>query len=203
MTHYIYLIHLREFIKTNENIYKIGKTKQENNKRFNQYPKGSKILIYIICDNCDALEKDIIKIFKNKYNHRKDIGTEYFEGNFEDMIKDIYDIRKEKVSYEQNEILTTFKQNKYNKKIETIIDWLIYTLKNNTLSDDSIRNLYISYSNFIEQNNKKPISETKFGIILKNNDKIIPFNIGTKIKTNKCMLMKFDLINIKKYLSID
>jgi len=30
MTEYIYLLQTREFIKTNENIYKIGKTKQEN-----------------------------------------------------------------------------------------------------------------------------------------------------------------------------
>lgn len=33
-TQYIYLLQEREFIKTNENIYKIGKTKQENCKRF-------------------------------------------------------------------------------------------------------------------------------------------------------------------------
>ena len=36
---YIYLLHEREFIKTNENIYKIGKSKQENTKRISSYPK--------------------------------------------------------------------------------------------------------------------------------------------------------------------
>ena len=30
---YVYLIQEREFIKTSENIFKIGKSKQENNKR--------------------------------------------------------------------------------------------------------------------------------------------------------------------------
>ena len=43
-TQYIYLLQEREFIKTKEPIYKIGKTKQVNNKRFGQYPKGSVLL---------------------------------------------------------------------------------------------------------------------------------------------------------------
>ena len=34
---YVYLIQEREFIKTNEKIYKLGKSKQEHNKRANQY----------------------------------------------------------------------------------------------------------------------------------------------------------------------
>lgn len=37
-TNYIYLLQEREFIKTNENVYKVGMTKKENHKRFNQYP---------------------------------------------------------------------------------------------------------------------------------------------------------------------
>ena len=90
---YVYLILEREFIKTSENIFKIGKSKQENNKRINQYPKQSKLLLQIVCDNCDILEKELIISFKNKYNHRKDIGNEYFEGDFEDMINNIFYIR--------------------------------------------------------------------------------------------------------------
>ena len=45
MTNYIYLLQEREFIKTKENVYKIGMTKKENHKRFNQYPKGSIFVI--------------------------------------------------------------------------------------------------------------------------------------------------------------
>jgi len=41
--HYNYLMREREFIKTEEFIYKFGKTKQEFNKRMNQYPKDSEI----------------------------------------------------------------------------------------------------------------------------------------------------------------
>ena len=88
-TNYIYLLQEREHIRLNEEIYKIGRTKQEDLKRFKQYPKGSKLLLYQVCDDCDNLEKELIKEFKNKYIHRKDIGNEYFEGQLNDMIKDI------------------------------------------------------------------------------------------------------------------
>ncbi len=37
---YIYLIQEREFINSKQPIYKIGRTKQNNYKRFEQYPKG-------------------------------------------------------------------------------------------------------------------------------------------------------------------
>ncbi len=40
----IYLIIEREFLKTDENIIKIGKTTQPLLKRYNSYPKGSKLM---------------------------------------------------------------------------------------------------------------------------------------------------------------
>ena len=82
MAQYIYLLHEREFIKTNENIYKIGKTKQENLKRICNYPNGTKLLLQIICNDCDNLEKLIINIFKEKFILQKEIGNEYFKGSY-------------------------------------------------------------------------------------------------------------------------
>ena len=90
MTNYIYLLQEREFIKSKENIYKVGMTQKENHKRFNQYPKGSVLLFQMICNNCKNIEKQIIKLFKEQFNHRKDIGSEYFEGEYKSMIKLIY-----------------------------------------------------------------------------------------------------------------
>jgi hypothetical protein len=95
---YIYLLQEREFIKTKEKIYKVGKTRQVNYERFRQYPKGSVILLQSNCTNCEVCEKNILSIFRNKFIKRKDIGSEYFEGNSEDMKfeinKIIYDLRK-------------------------------------------------------------------------------------------------------------
>ena len=91
---YIYLIQLREFIKTGENIYKFGRTQQENFKRFYQYPKNSKLIFQIICNDSKVLEHKILIKFRQKYISRKDIGAEYFEGDHTEMINDIFDVIK-------------------------------------------------------------------------------------------------------------
>ena len=93
-TQYIYLLKEREFIKTCENIYKIGKTTQINDKRFRQYPKGSMLLFQSICSDCSDIQKNIMDTFSNKFKQRKDIGSEYFEGNCNNMIIELADIIK-------------------------------------------------------------------------------------------------------------
>lgn len=94
VTNYIYLLQEREFIKTKENVYKIGRTKKENYKRFHQYPKGSVLLFQMICNNCENIENQIIKIFNKNFKKRKDIGNEYFEGEYQIMIDIAYSIIK-------------------------------------------------------------------------------------------------------------
>lgn len=91
---FIYLLQEREFIKTNEPIYKIGKTKQEKLKRIKSYPNGSELLFYIICNNCDEIEKTIINKFKGHFIHKKEFGNEYFMGDYNLMIDTIYNIIK-------------------------------------------------------------------------------------------------------------
>jgi hypothetical protein len=90
--HYIYLLQEREFVKTDEPIYKIGKTTQPNLKRLNQYPKGSKLLFQTICKDCHTTERELLFKFNNSYKPRKDIGNEYFEGDYRYMIHDIDNI---------------------------------------------------------------------------------------------------------------
>jgi hypothetical protein len=88
--HYIYILQAREFIKTKEPIYKIGKSKQLNLGRFSQYPNGSVLYFQLVVPDCDKLEKILIRQFKGKYIQRTDIGTEYFQGDVFKMIDDIY-----------------------------------------------------------------------------------------------------------------
>lgn len=91
-TQYVYLLREREFVKTGESIYKVGKTKQKDMKRFDQYPKGSVLELYMRCEDCDKLEKDILKVFRQKYQDCKEnIGREYFIGNGRDMVNTIYE----------------------------------------------------------------------------------------------------------------
>jgi hypothetical protein len=134
---YIYLLQEREFVKTGELIYKIGRTKKEHYTRFNQYPNGSILLLHIKCDDCDCNEKDIIKLFKTKYKHRKKIGNEYFEGDSKEMMKDIFNVvikikNTEKVS---NKEVDKEKEEKEEKKEKEII--------NHNITEQNVLKLFI------------------------------------------------------------
>ena len=99
-THYIYMLQEREFIKSNENIYKIGYTSRSVIERFNEYPKYSNLLFCcpISCSHSRVCENNIIKICSSKFIQRKDIGIEYFEGLKMNIIKEIINIIKEFIS---------------------------------------------------------------------------------------------------------
>jgi hypothetical protein len=88
----VYLLIEREFIKTKEPIFKIGCSKQENDKRIKQYPKGTQLLLQVIVLDCVYIEKKIKYIFKEKYKQRTDIGIEYFEGDAISMRNDFLNI---------------------------------------------------------------------------------------------------------------
>jgi hypothetical protein len=89
-TNYIYLLQEREFTKTEENVYKVGRTIKPNYQRFNQYPNGSILIFQMICNDCVNIEREIIKKFKDIFNQKKEYGTEYFEGDYKKMIDIIY-----------------------------------------------------------------------------------------------------------------
>ena len=84
MDDFVYILIEREFIKCKESVYKIGRTK-DIRKRFQAYPKGSKLLVSSIVPDSKFVENQIIKTFKQKFKQRTDIGTEYFEGMFVEM----------------------------------------------------------------------------------------------------------------------
>lgn len=80
-----YIIWEREFIKTGENIYKIGKTTQSGLKRHNQYPKDSILIVQEYVFDCDSVENEIKKTFDKVFKNRRDIGREYYEGDITSM----------------------------------------------------------------------------------------------------------------------
>jgi hypothetical protein len=89
---YVYLLIEREFLKTNESIYKIGRTNQiPPLNRIQQYPKNSRLIFLINVDNSTTVEKIIKKelIMSPEIKQRTDIGHEYFEGDI-NLIKEIF-----------------------------------------------------------------------------------------------------------------
>jgi hypothetical protein len=100
---YIYIIKEREFIKTKEEIYKIGRTQNFLN-RFKQYPKNSMIIFVQIVNNSTQIEKNIIRDLILNTKQRKDIGNEYFEADCKKIIKIVYDI----CNMEEDKIIENF-----------------------------------------------------------------------------------------------
>ena len=134
---FIYLLQEREFIKTKEPIYKIGKTKQEKLKRIKSYPNGSELLFYIVCNNCDEIEKTIINKFKSHFIHKKEFGNEYFMGDYNSMIYLIYDILSKKEDIKTN-----------NCKAKSI--------NHNIMNDDYIKNYGNERIDYLEDFINKP-----------------------------------------------
>jgi hypothetical protein len=85
----IYLLHTREFINTNKQIYKLGRSNHLEN-RVKQYPNGSIIMLMLKCKNSKSCKTNLIKLFKSKFIQKTFYGTEYFEGNNNDMIIEIF-----------------------------------------------------------------------------------------------------------------
>ena len=85
---YIYLIHLREFIRLNEHVYKIGRCFNES-QRLRDYPKGSRLLLSIYLPDHVKCETELIRQFIKKYQRRQEYGSEYFTGDVKDMIRTI------------------------------------------------------------------------------------------------------------------
>ena len=108
--HFIYLILEREFLSTNKKIYKIGKSVQENMARFKSYPNSSILLFHCVCSDCHKIEKIIINNFKKKFIWRSDIGFEYFEGDYTQMIENIfYEICSFNIKKKEEELIISKK----------------------------------------------------------------------------------------------
>lgn len=88
----IYLIQTREYKSLQKNIYKIGKTENDIDTRLGNYGKGGQVFYTIAVPKSEltTFEQNLINNFKSKFTQRCDIGTEYFEGKFLEMIYEIH-----------------------------------------------------------------------------------------------------------------
>ena len=82
---YVYLIREREFIRLEEETFKLGKTTQEPNSRLRGYPNESEVIMYIEVENCDVVEKKLISEFDDRYIWMKKYGREYYQGDKREM----------------------------------------------------------------------------------------------------------------------
>lgn len=171
MDEYIYLLQDREL-----KICKICKTKQN-------YREGSKLLVQLICNNSDIIINEIIKLFTIKYKRRKDIGNEYFEGDYKGMIIDIMDIYKiYLINLELNNLMCfDFLYNKYLQKLDkynNLKNIMKDGINNNKGIDDGLLEELETeiYSSIIISNYKDFLKFSKIkNIIITDYDKLNPY----------------------------
>ncbi len=86
MAGYIYLVHAAKHVTTNTPIYKIGKSKVDDQSRLSAYGKKKerRVLCWIRVANHHAVENRIIDEFSKKFVLRD--GREWFEGNSSVML---------------------------------------------------------------------------------------------------------------------
>ena len=82
---YVYLIREREFVRLEEDTYKIGRTRLHPESRLGCYPKDSEVLLLCDVSNCKSAEAALKERFGKLFQHRKKYGVEYFGGDCELM----------------------------------------------------------------------------------------------------------------------
>lgn len=78
---YIYLIREREFCRSGEMTFKIGRTAQEPSRRMAAYPKESELLIMLWAYDSVERERELLTIFRQRFTPATQYGAEYFTGD--------------------------------------------------------------------------------------------------------------------------
>jgi len=126
----LYLLREREFIKSNETIYKIGRS-DDVMKRVNQYPNGSMVYLIIGCNDNAIHESNLIEIFNNKFANEKYVGNEYFKGDMFLMKETMLEYMKSKQNnfYIIDEELIIERVNKENNLCIPRVEQNIHNIK--------------------------------------------------------------------------
>jgi phenolic acid decarboxylase len=94
---YVYIIRECDFVRLNEDIYKIGRTAKTNPEdRFQKYRKGTEIIGFFKVNDSIECENKIIKCFSNHANITKmnEYGKEYFQGDKNELLNEMLQIVK-------------------------------------------------------------------------------------------------------------
>jgi len=135
----IYLLKTREF--SNTNVFKIGRSSKPGATRTNEYPRGSVLYLLVTVNNEKIIERKIIDCFSIDFIHKKEYGTEYFEGNYMEMMEKIFKIITENNQViEIDEMLTSSDEDE--EQIESICE-----LKKST---EKYRTHYIKFKSGLE-----------------------------------------------------
>lgn len=83
---YLYLVQPERFLGTN--IFKVGKTEREPEKRFSEYGKDTLVLECVKVEDIDNSEKTVINFFSSAQKYKD--GNEYFECKNKDCARVLF-----------------------------------------------------------------------------------------------------------------
>jgi hypothetical protein len=102
---YIYFVIEREFLKSQENVIKLGRTKNLE-RRMKQYPKGSAMLAAAFVTDAKEAEGALQCAFRAAFTRRKDIGNEYYEGHPHTMLMVFHNVASKYMPHSANAVDT-------------------------------------------------------------------------------------------------
>jgi len=107
--HFIYLLKAKQDVDSGEQIFKIGKSTQENTRRVKSYPSGSYLLLQVACIDCHSMESYLIQQFKKIFILSR--GREYFRGDVFKMINLIFCVVQNEINPNNVEYIITDNHN--------------------------------------------------------------------------------------------
>jgi hypothetical protein len=179
--HFIYLLKEKQDVDSGEQIFKIGKSTQENTRRVKSYPSGSHLLLQVACIDCHSMESFLIQEFKNLFILSR--GREYFKGDVFKMINLIFCVVQNEVNPNNVEYIITDNHN-LSLCVHSKDDYINYSFNNkDNILDDYYRklssekrkytHLEIKYNNYkhsyTENMNELEATNTKLSLLSKSN----------------------------------
>jgi len=205
----IYLLKTREFVNSNQEIYKIGRSNNLS-KRILNYPNKSVLHLMIECNDSILHEKNLIKIFTSKYKQKREYGKEYFSGVLNEMKDDIINYLNPIMNNKQYKMIIdtiiidrqTFIDDKtlFRHQMDLaqcIVHYPTGTITNK-IKTDKILQLEYKLNKIVEQNLTKP-NVLIFNTIndIDNNDNVDNIiNINNNIDNNIPIVYPFGYENI-------
>jgi hypothetical protein len=175
---YIYIIKEREFIRLNEDVYKVGITKEPN---FTNYPKGSEISFYSIID--EGKMPEIITTFKTLFEHTEEYGEEYFKGDVNVMIKTVISMIYNIKEGMEDQI----------KSLETQLNSTI-TSRDNFFSISEKQNIILQQQKVVLEKALKENEELKAKVEEKNTDYKLEYDNFFKILLKRADNSKYEKV---------
>lgn len=87
---YVFLVQEREFLRLNEQTYRVGKSTSPINRLLSHYPSGSRWILFCNVSDCHKVFDCICNVFDHLFEKRLEYGEHYYSGRLEAMKREFF-----------------------------------------------------------------------------------------------------------------